>query len=53
MQLLDDVGFFETHHVLPEAGGMLDQPPRFLQALTIVRDEREIVAAIPRKGKVM
>lgn len=40
-----DVGFFRAHGVMPEAGGLLDQHPRFLEAAEIIADEQSRVDA--------
>jgi hypothetical protein len=49
--LVDDVLFYERDGILPHAGGRLDQSPAFVEALTIVREERAGIEAIDAASK--
>lgn len=52
VQLVGDALFFREHRALPNAGGMLDQDPRFLEALTIVDGEvRALQQAAANNGR--
>lgn len=42
--LIHDLGFLREHHLAPEAGGLLDQPPKFVEAIPIIDSEREATA---------
>lgn len=43
--MLRDVSTFDAERVLPRSGGMHDQDPKFVAALPLVREERELVRA--------
>lgn len=45
MGMLADHTTFESTRILPRAGGMHDQDPKFVEALPLMREERELVRA--------
>ena len=51
-ELASDVMTFREHHVMPNAGGLLDQDPRWVEALTLVDNEIAAIrtAAVPNGG---
>lgn len=48
MTLIHDAGFLREHGIAPEQGGVLDQPPKFLDALPVIESEREATARAMR-----
>ena len=44
MTHIRDAGFLFEHGLLPEAGGILDQNARWLDAVQVIADERERTA---------
>lgn len=44
MTHIQDAGFLFEHGLLPEAGGILDQNARWLDAVQVIADERERTA---------
>jgi hypothetical protein len=49
-QLIDDVLWFNNHGSMPDAGGRLDQDPRWVAAVPIVNAEIEIARKVKQHG---
>ena len=43
---LNDWGWLEKYQVLPKAGGLLDQDPRWVEAIDLIVAERQRVEAL-------
>lgn len=49
-QFAADAMAFREHRLAPNTGGMLDQDPRFLEALALVDTEIARLKAVPSAG---
>ena len=43
---VNDWGWLEKYRVLPRAGGLLDQPPKWVEAINIIVAEQQAVEAL-------
>ena len=52
MWWIADLGFLRDHHVMPRAGGRLDQDPRWLDAIDVITHESETTRRLLAGGGV-